>query len=177
MLFCEKLACTLGTLGFKWWWWWWGVLVSFLRMGQENAWMLACLSGSGLWEVRNVMGPDPVRLSERLMTPSQDESGCSWSLALWRLGSILHCQEAASFQNPSALVAMIVKRLTYNLAMGSGNVCPTKQLMSWSDILNSYFCDIFERCYATCQIKGETEGKEANSCCGGKMDLFAVGRF
>lgn len=73
-----------------------------------------------------------------------------------------------------------MKRLTYNLAMGSGNVCPTKQLMSWSDILNSYFCDIFERCYATCQIKGETRkrskfllwGEDGSFCSG---EVLAIG--
>lgn len=81
-----------------------------------------------------------------------------------KAGSILHGWEAASLRNPSALAATRVKHLTCHPAMGSGNVCPTEQLVSWSDILNSCFCTIFERCYATCYIKGEAEGKEANTC-------------
>ena len=81
-------------------------------------------------------------------------------------------------RNPSALAATRAKQLTCPPAMGSRNVCPTAQLMSWSDTLNRYFCTIFERCYATCQMKGDAEGKEEYSCrgCGG-AESFCSGSF
>ena len=40
-------------------------------------------------------------------------------------------------KTPSALAAMTVEQQTYHPTVGSGNGCPTDELMSPSDILNS----------------------------------------
>lgn len=145
--------------------------------------MLASLSGSGLWEVWKVTGPDPVRGSEGPPAPPHlrtiPDAAVDSHTEGWDQSSV--ARKWLRSQTPSALAAMTVKQQTYHPTVGSGNGCPTDELMSLSDILNSYVCSIFESYDATSQTKVEAEERKwilaAGGWGGAEAGSFCRGRF